>query len=234
MSTELLYVRAGLSNTGLKNYKDFSEVLYSQFGATEIFAPNFKPPRRRYSPKVLNQEQYVMNMLSRLIISHTESFVTNHPHYSFVGVGDKLNYLSNTFKSDLPFGFLNHILDKEDFSMLLWGCLDESPGFSTIHVAQEMLGLTKKHFLRFAYLWDYNEYSITAQTMPGCSARFGNMYPKYKLQNNFIKGTLLNKSYIYIPSARSALDCDIEQLLKQPHFVSCGRLSCISCMTKFY
>lgn len=235
MNREILYVRAGLSGTGVKSFDVLYEHLHMNFGATEIFAPNFKPPRRKFSKKVdLKGEQFVMNLLSNLIINHGDSFITKHPHYNFVGVGDRLSSLSNSYNSSSPFGFLDHILHQEDFSMLLWGCIDQSPGFSTVHVAQEQLNLTKKHLLRFAFMWDYEEFSITAPSLPGCSAGFQNMYDSYKNRNNFIQGKLLNKEFIYIPSAKVALECDIERLSENPYFVSCRRVGCVSCLSKFY
>ena len=235
LSQELLYVRAGLGGTGIKTYEMLADHLRGEFGAEEIFSPNFFPIRRKLKPKQrVDRSTHTMNKLAALLKSQGNAFETDHPHYRFVGVGERLSALAGTHKSDLPFAYLDHILAEQDFSMLLWGCVESSPGFSTIHVAQERLGLTRKHLLRLLFRWDYEDSTITAPTLPGCSAGFGRMYDSYRRDNNLIKGAFLGKSYILIPSARAAVQQDFDTIRNEPHAVSCERLGCIDCKTKFY
>ena len=121
--------------------------------------------------------------------------------------------------------------------MLLLGCLEESPGFSTVHVAQNRLGLSQKHLLRFLLRWDHigvSGVSQTATEAPGCSLSFDKFYPYYEADANLIRGEWDGVNWLFVPSARRALQTELALLRGQGRFVDCGRLTCASCRFRWY
>ena len=91
--------------------------------------------------------------------------MSNHPTHSFVGIGEKVKNVLKFHDETKPSFFpISELAKKFDFSMLLLGCVDSSPGFSTVHATQYRLGLTQKHILRFLMRWDYDVDGVSKST----------------------------------------------------------------------
>ena len=122
--------------------------------------------------------------------------------------------------------------------MLLLGCVDESPGFSTVHVAQNRLGLSQRHLLRLLMRWDTPQdghwFSMMAPEAPGCSASFSKFYPHYEADGNLVRGEWHGVSWLFVPSARRALATETQLLRERGRFVDCGRWNCLSCRLRLY
>jgi len=238
----ILYVRAALKpvarsirdNGGvlpfLRSHFDFEELLVPHFYGARPFwraPPDSWPPRTN------------SGALGKTIANLPNSILSSHPTHAFAGIGKRVHKVLATHDSSQPcFMPIGELADHDDFSMLLFGCVDESPGFSTVHVAQYRLGLSQRHMLRLLTRWDKqldgSWSSIVAPESPGCSASFSKFYPYYEADCNFVRGTWDGVEWLFVPSARRALAIEMELLRKRGRFVDCGRWKCLSCRLRLY
>ena len=86
--------------------------------------------------------------------------------------------------------------------------------------------------------WDYekngNHKSKIPLEYPGCSLSFDKFYAKYEETGNFQTGRLNNVPFLFVHSARKAIEVEINLLKAQPTFVNCNRMFCTSCKLRFY
>jgi aminoglycoside 3-N-acetyltransferase len=238
--SKILYVRAGLKHFvhAIDEAGGVLEFLRQYWEFEEIFVPFFRRIRPFWEkpPKV-----YVTNsgVLGKLVNGVKNSVRSNHPTHSFVGVGARVSDIFRSHNQNKScFYPINEFAEKHDFSMLLLGCVEESPGFSSVHATQCELGLTKKHIVRILLRWDYEingiAHSNMAKETPGCSLSFGKFYPEYEKEGNLIGGEILRSKYLFVPSARKAMEIERKILLKNPRFVDCGSHLCATCRFRLY
>ena len=241
-TSDILFIKANLGtvarqikkNGGLINY------LHQYIDFKDIIAPHHTGPRPFYK-QVINpsNKTRTSGALGNYIASLNAAYISKHPTHAFVGVGHRIvevlschNYKKSCFYP------LDELLKTYDFSMLLLGCVKESPGFPTVHVSQHKLDLSRKHLSRFLLRWDYlegnNIKSIVAPEFPGCSLSFHKFYDYYNQENNLISGQFDGVDWLYVPSAQKALMTEIKILTRNPRFVDCGRLFCHTCKLRGY
>lgn len=235
-----LYVRASLRGlrSHLLEYGSVSKLLGTQFEFTEIFSPYFAGQRPFWRP-AMKSRQNKSGVLGELIKNEHGSMVSQHPSHGFVGVGKRVQEtLLQHDHSKSCFFPISEMSESGDFSMLLLGCIDESPGFSTVHATQYKLGLSQKHLLRFLLRWDYsvngNHKVKIPEEFPGCSRSFSKFYSHYQDSNNLLSGELFGSSWLFLKSARRAIQVEHDILKISPKFVDCGRLNCVSCRFRLY
>ena len=236
-------MRAGLKPlaTKIKSAGGILNFLHEHIEFNEIFVPNFCGPRpfwRRRAKHVLRKTN--SGALGKLISKHPNSEISKHPTHSFTGLGERVLLELRKHNGGVSCFYPIKILaEKYDFSMLLLGCLKESPGFSTVHVAQHQLGLSQRHLLRYILRWDETcgdkVKSYVAPESPGCSKSFDKFYPYYQADNNLIYGKWYGISWIFIPSAFKALNTEVSLLRRYGgRFIDCGRLTCLTCRLRLY
>ncbi len=230
--SNVLYIRAGLSNIKLKK-SEIIKALKSEFKADELMAPAFTGARRVFSAENTIQRN-LGGALSKLILNEVDSVVSFHPSHKFCGTKGLKSLLSQHDYNKSCFWPVKMLAEEYDSSMLLIGCLTESPGFSTVHASQEILGLTKLHLLRFLYRWDYNNSSHIAREIPGCSLSFGKFYEHYINKDLLKVGKFAGLNYIYISSIAKAMEIELEILKKNPRFVKCEKKFCLTCSLRLY
>ena len=241
-TSKILYVRAAIAKFAapikteggllpfLKKYIDFDELFVPHFYGARPF---WRKPPLSWPPQTNS------GALGKLVRKLPGAVLSDHPTNAFVGIGYNVEQSFAVHNATAPcFAPLEYLANRHDFSMLLLGCLDESPGFSTVHVAQQLLGLSQRHFLRLILRWDIfsdgNLSSIMAPEAPGCSASFDKFYPHYEADGNLIRGEWYGERWIFIPSARRALNTEIRLLQSSGRFVECGRWDCLTCRLRLY
>ena len=241
--SNILYIRAGLKPLAKQIKLDGGLINFLQkyIKFNEIFCPNFtfSRPFWRNQEKHLNSKKSKIGGLARLLCLEKNVEISNHPSHSFIGLGDRvIKILKNHNSNTSCFYPIDILAQQYDFSMLLIGCLENSPGFSTVHVAQNYIGITRKRLIKYLYRWDeiINDkvISYTAPEIPGCSRQFGNFYNFYKADNNFITGTWFNVDWIFIPSAFRAIKTEFNLLNKNNNFANCSKLNCLSCRLSYF
>jgi aminoglycoside N3'-acetyltransferase len=240
--SNILYVRASIKPIArkIKDAKGIIPFLHDLVLFNEIFTPHFygaRPFWRKHSESLIQKTN--SGALGKMVADLPGAVLSAHPTHAFAGVGPRVRQvLSSHNASKACFAPVGELADQEDFSMLLLGCVDESPGFSTVHVAQQRLGLSQLHLLRLLLRWDTLHdgrwSSVVAPEAPGCSASFGKFYPYYEAEGNLVRGEWGGVSWLFVPSARRALSTEIQLLSERGRFVDCGRWNCLSCRLRLY
>jgi aminoglycoside N3'-acetyltransferase len=238
--SDILYVRARLSpfSQQLRKSGDIRKFLGRYFGFQEILVPYFRSERYFWQRPVVNQAT-TSGSLGRLVSQLDGAMASSHPSHRFSGLGPRVSdVLRQHDENTACFYPIGELARRHDISMLLLGCGSESPGFSTVHVVQNELGLTRKHLLRYFLRWDFEKdgriKSVAPSESPGCSMSFDKFYPAYEQDNNLIRGTLMGTEYLFVPSARRAMEVERAILSKTPRFVECGRPTCLTCRFRLY
>lgn len=166
------------------------------------------------------------------------AYRSQHPTNSFVAVGplaEKL--LSDHDHSKSSFFPMNALL-QHDAKMLLVGCVSSSPGFSTVHLAQEHLGLATKSLLSHQfgafYERDGKRAWFSRQDVAGCSAGFWKFYARY-VERELLSTGRVGDAYSIAIDCKHAYAVERAELETNPRFALCDRKYCLSCRaTRLY
>jgi aminoglycoside 3-N-acetyltransferase len=242
-TSDILYLRAALKPLAqpIERAGGLLPFLLEHVAFTELLSPHFFSARPfwRGKPSSLSHRMTNSGALGKAIGSLPDSIRSQHPTHSFAGYGERVSRaLMSHAGSRSCFHPLGQLADEYDFSMLLLGCLEESPGFSTVHVSQSRLGLSRRHLLRLALRWDEmrdgRRWSSMAYEAPGCSSSFDKFYPHYEEAGNLVRGEWYGVGWLFIPSARSALRTEAALLRKSGRFVDCEKWNCSTCRLRWY
>lgn len=239
----ILYLRAGVKPIArqIKAHKGIVGYLKTQIVFEEMLVPHFygarpywRSPEKRGVPPPTNS-----GPIGKLVADLPGAYLSKHPSHPFVGYGGRVvDVLGKHTGETACFSPMSELAEKYDFSMLLLGCVDESPGFSTVHAAQNMLGLTQRHLMRYLVRWDEKVdgtiRSRTAPEVPGCSTSFDKFYPHYLEDHNMVEGSWSGAKWLFVPSARRALATELAILKDNPRFVDCGNRWCPTCGFRTY
>ncbi len=237
----ILYVRASLRPFArqIRSAGSITAFLRQVFPHEEVFAPHFQGARPFWRRAPTSFAGTNSGALGRLLAAEPGAVLSAHPSHRFVGLGPRVSEVlaEHDYKTSC-FHPVNVLSARDDFSMLLLGCVEDSPGFSTVHAVQYELGLTRKHVIRHLLRWDLQcaqgMQSITAQEAPGCSLSFDKFYPTYASDGNFVAAELDGRKFLFVQSARRAMAGEREILSRNPRFVECNRLTCTTCRLRLY
>jgi aminoglycoside 3-N-acetyltransferase len=238
----ILYVRAALRPLArpIKAAGGVLPFLHERINFRELLVPHFYGARPFWRgrpeswPRTTNS-----GSLGKQIVAIPQAVLSQHPTHAFAGLGNSVAKSLRAHDGRTAcFAPIGELADRYDFSMLLLGCVDDSPGFSTVHVAQHRLGLSQRHLLRLLLRWDEQIEGRTVSRMapesPGCSTSFDKFYPYYEADGNLVRGEWFGVPWLYVTSARRALLIETGVLRERGRFVDCGRWSCLSCRLRLY
>lgn len=242
---DVLYVRGSLRALG-RVRGDYNDIIIGGFldalgPQGTLVAPAFTKLGHVFSSeKVVFDQNSVpySGAFSKLLLAHPEHVRSKHPSHSFVAIGAKAHELLDGHTPETAcFAPIQKLADL-DGKMLLIGCNNESPGFSTVHLAQFQLGLSQRHLVRrLQRAWVREGETVRPFKpieLPGCSLSFGKFYPAYIEDKNFVAGHIAQAYSLMVPSTRLALARDLEILAKDPGFSDCGRATCLTCGLRTY
>lgn len=86
--------------------------------------------------------------LAKLFMNHTKCVRSEHPTNSFLAIGKNASIIVEEHdESSLSYAPMKKIIEL-NAKMVIFGIIADSPGFTTVHYAQEELGLTKKSLFK--------------------------------------------------------------------------------------
>lgn len=235
---DVLYLRAGLRTVGIRG-ADFGDTfiggIIDVLGPTgTLIAPAFTPTSYRWSRKIAvsnAQTPPATGAFSKLMLAQPGAVRSAHPTHSFVGLGGRSAEILADHRADgASFEPIRKVVDADGL-MALVGCLEESPGFSTVHLAQFDLGLSQQHYVRLLLAVrlgsDQGPLFHPAES-PGCSRNFGAFYRLYAADGNFVSGSVGAAEAISVRAA-SAYARERGVLERNPRFTVCDDSGCTSC-----
>lgn len=167
-----------------------------------------------------------------IMLKHPNARRSKHPVNSVVAIGKYADYITeNHTVSSKPYDPIKKLVEL-DAVMILIGCVESSPGFTTTHLVEQELGILNKilftKYFKVYYNFDGENKLYTRDLQGACSSGFYKMYAKY------INGCCLNTGYVgnaysISISAKKAYDVDLNTLSENSLFALCDNKKCWMC-----
>lgn len=166
------------------------------------------------------------------MLAHPKAVRSMHPTNSYVAIGrDAHAILDHQDESSTCFSPIEKIVDM-DGKMILIGCVFNSPGFTTVHLAQEKLGLSSRSILKgligVYYQKDSQIKLFKKRDFGGCSDGFYKLYSHYVRNEKLICGEIGNAYSIGI-KAKDAYTIDYNVIKNDNKYPLCDNPRCFSC-----
>ncbi|WP_375752252.1 AAC(3) family N-acetyltransferase [Vibrio sp. HN007] len=170
--------------------------------------------------------------LANLMLKHPQCKRSKHPTNSFVAIGKNAEFVVNGHdESSLSYTPISKLMEL-DGKMLLIGCVKDSPGFTTVHYAQQVLGLTKLNLMsglfKSYYLKEGKKILFKRPDVGGCSGGFGKFYADYIKEGILKVGSIGDANSILI-NANDAYDVDFKKISENKKAFMCDDPLCITC-----
>lgn len=241
---DILYLRCGLTKIGFRP-RDAEQVFLGGIRDAlgpdgTLITPAFGPMSYRWNKEPVSVDRDtppITGAFSKLVLKQADAVRSDHPTHSFAGIGRSARDVLAGHGADTPcFEPIRKIVEADGL-MAVVGCVAESPGFSTVHLAQHDLGLSQRHYLRLAFAVrqaDAGGKIFHPWESPGCSDNFGVFYKDYVESGNFTSG-YVGKGWSIAVRARAAYDRERAILEADPRYTLCSRRDCLSChLTRGY
>ncbi len=236
---DTVFIRGNLGKVGqLKPRNIFLDALFDVIGeggtvVTLGFTKSF--PFYKVDKKYIFDKDTLpeTGALGKLCLKYKGAKRSSHPTNSFIAIGQNANLIINNHdQNSLLYDPIKKLIDL-NAKMIIFGIIDESPGFTTVHYAQQKLGLTKqslfKNLFRVYYRNQSNEVKIYKKSdVGGCSSGFGKFYQHY-VANNLLKVGNIGKSSALILNAKEAYALEYKLIESNNSFHFCDNPLCVSC-----
>jgi len=193
--------------------------------------------------KVKKEETFTLNKksyagaLPNAMISYIDSKRSSHPMCSYVAIGKHAIEITKDHDASSPaYEPIRKIIALNGKCVLV-GCVGNSPGFTTTHLAEYDLGHLKKFpifpWLSSVYYFDKNgDKKIFRRKDPGlCSNSFYKFYALY-VKEGVLKTGNIGKAYSILGLAKELYEIDYKTLSKNPKFNICGSPDCMTCSAR--
>lgn len=183
-------------------------------------------------PPFTASAQVSTGQLPQLMLTRPGAVRSAHPTNSFVALGRDADILKFHDPYSSSFRPMEELVLGGGKQMLL-GCVKSSPGFSTVHLAENHLGLSSDTRLsgkvRTRYVDPYGTVRVFRKTdIPGCSRTFGILYDEYRAAGVLAEAKVGGAPSMLV-DARAAYDVEVGFLLSNRDALLCDRKDCKFC-----
>jgi aminoglycoside 3-N-acetyltransferase len=170
--------------------------------------------------------------LPRLLLETPGRVRSRHPTNSFVAVGARAaEILAGHDERSSSFQPMERLVALGGKQLVI-GCIDDSPGFTTVHWAQHRLGLSARSLLRnrvgVLYTRDGETRLFRRPDIGGCSMGFAKQYADYE-KAGLLRTGLVGRAQSIAIDAAPALALEEDRLRRDPRAVFCDRPLCTFC-----
>jgi aminoglycoside N3'-acetyltransferase len=160
------------------------------------------------------------------------AYRSRHPTNSMVAIGAKAEEILKEHNEDSTCcGPMQKLVDI-DGKMILVGCIDSGPGFSTVHLVYENLNLANRSLVSGLFGSYYEKDGkilwFSKKDVPGCSMGFGKFYPYYRERGVLRSGDIGDAKSLLI-GAKDAYEIEYERVKEDPRISLCDNPKCFSC-----
>jgi len=233
-----VYIRAGLRALGplAGSVEDvFLGGLFDAIGDEgTLLVPAFVPISKIWERDIPISDRHARSYagaVSNMVLEHPRALRSDHPTHSFAAVGREAESILRGHTGDHACFEPIRKLMALDGKMLLIGCHLTSPGFSTVHLAQYDLGLSRRHYsrlLRRVRVSASPDRYYRPIESPGCSNGFGVFYSDYIDAGNLATGYVGDAWTVVVGAAR-AYAVEKDRLRADPRCCVCRDPGCASC-----
>ncbi|KGK43297.1 hypothetical protein LH51_01325 [Nitrincola sp. A-D6] len=171
--------------------------------------------------------------LSKMFLGNPNCKRSQHPCCSFLAIGPKSDYIleghNEQSTSYIP---IKKLIDLNAHCLLI-GCIDDSPGFTTVHYVQEELGLTNRSLISSIFRVYYKSESgknelFIRKDIGGCSAGFDKFYGHY-LKAGILKVGRFGNANCISAYASDLYKIDKDLIRNNKKFPLCDNSECVIC-----
>lgn len=169
------------------------------------------------------------------MLKHPKAIRSKHPTNSYVAIGKNAKYVLDAHDENSgAYEPIRKIIELNG-KMILIGCVESSPGFTTTHLAEVDLGLHKRIIfptLNGAYYKKDGEVKLFQRKDIGsCSSTFYKFYGHYVKKELLLQGYVGN-AYSVVIDANKAYEIDYEVLKSNPKITLCDNPKCMVCRAR--
>jgi aminoglycoside 3-N-acetyltransferase len=166
------------------------------------------------------------------MLGHEGAHRSLHPTNSMVAIGrDAESLLEGHDETSTCFAPMRRLIHA-DAKMLLLGCIESSPGFSTVHLVYEDMGLATKSLMSGLdgsyYEKDGELRWFSKRDVPGCSMGFGHFYPLYR-QQQVLSSAKVGDAESMLIGCRDAYEIEFAAVKQDRTISLCDNPDCLSC-----
>ncbi|NRF64531.1 AAC(3) family N-acetyltransferase [Vibrio coralliilyticus] len=170
--------------------------------------------------------------LSNVALFYEGAQRSKHPCNSFIAIGKNAQEILDGHDANaLSYQPMEKLVSL-NAKMLLVGCISDSPGFTTVHLAQEKLGLTKRSLLSGLMKVCYRDgdqlKTFSRRDFGGCSRGFSKFYEHYLAHGLLTAGKVGNADSIMVKAAE-AFELEYSLIRNNPKFPFCDNPLCMTC-----
>lgn len=198
------------------------------------FSKSAVTPRQRLAARPFNVETPTTSGgLPQAVLKRPGSLRSLHPTNSFAAIGagarEFLRFHTPATHCFQPLETMAAMGGKQ----AVIGCVEISPGFSSVHLAQQHLGLTTRNLLsgrltaRYVDPWGRSRV-FHKRDIPGCSGGFGRLYDRYRSEGILQEGRVAGAPSLLI-GVKECYEVAREALLEDPTCVLCDDPGCLDC-----
>lgn len=201
---------------------------------TEVQKSREKAPRAVFS----SDTPTTAGGFAAAVLRHPNRRRSAHASNSIAAIGAHADFIVGAHgERSRAFSWVRQLIEVSGKQMVI-GCVADSPGFNTVHFAQEELGLSNRTFLSgsegsFVAVPDGEPRWVPRIHVPGCSLGFWKMYSPY-IRGGILRAGLTGEAYSIFSDAGEAFDLDRMMLARNPRAVLCDRPDCLSCASWSY
>ncbi len=198
------------------------------------FTPLYKLPlNHEDSKKIFDKETPAYSgFLINLMLKMPESIRSRHPSCSNVGIGPFAWEILKDHDALKPaYEPAHKLAENGNGWMLKLGTYAISPGVTTVHVAQNLLGFRNNAMGRFGVNYRSDDGSVklfVKNYAGGCNFGFGKFYSLYKKNGALLEGNIGN-AHCALLNLKKTLEVDLQVLKEDPTFFLCDNPLCYSC-----
>lgn len=178
-------------------------------------------------------EPAVTGGLVAAMLRRPHAYRSDHPTNSFVAMGEGASaFLADHDAEAACFAPIRKLIARRG-KMMLIGCEQTSPGFSTVHLVQHDLGLDTRTWMglilgRRYLAKDGSVRWYRKKDVPGCSMGFGKFYEPYRAEGILREGKVGEANGLLIDAA-AAYDVEHGIVSRDPTAALCDRDCCMTC-----
>ena len=236
---DTILIRAGLKQVGSARGQDFLESLLGAVGVDgTIVSLAFTKSvylwnANKMEPFTGESKSYAGALPNRML-KHPGAFRSQHPTCSFVAIGRHAKRItdghgpgSNAYE---PVRTIMELGGK----LALVGCVRDSPGFTTAHLAEYDLGLHRRVVFPSVlgvtpYLDEHGHRQLFRRRDPGlCSNSYWKFYAYY-VREGVLNAGLVGNAYSIVADANACYRIEKEILAKNAYFTICDNPLCATC-----
>ncbi len=235
---DTILIRAGLRNVGKLSRKNFVKALLNVVGeegtivSLAFTGSTFIWAADKLDPFTLSTPSYA-GALPNAMLEHPQARRSKHPQCSYVAIGKHAESITIGHGPDSgAYDPIRKVLELKG-KMVLIGCVSESPGFTTTHLAEIDLGLNRRVIMPWIYVARYldetGKIKLFKRYDSGlCSNSYWKFYSHY-VSHEILHIGMVGHAYSIIADANKCYEIEREILKNDPKFNICGSPDCITC-----